>query len=127
MTVILSVSVIISQIQDVPVFVLENEIASATITPQWGGKVWDFRLKANADRGEVPLVFNNPIHQSVNSGVLKVRLQPIFYFLMQSIYLVRHTRSRTNSISFIHQSVNSGVLKVRLLSSVCFRCDSLSA
>ena len=111
---------------------LENELASAMITPQWGGKIWDFRLKPTAHRQkdvrrlrqpwscrrrglfarpvpcsarwdvpralgdgtyhavligvcpcgivdpllprvllQAPLLFTNPIHQSVNSGVLK--------------------------------------------------------
>ena len=59
-------------VRDLKVWILENDVASVTITPQYGGKIWDFRLKATAKRGkEVPLVFKNPMHQSVNSGVLK--------------------------------------------------------
>lgn len=68
--------------QEVPVFVLENDVAAATITPQWGGKVWDFRLKASGQRSDSkPLLFTNPIHQSVNSGVLKACASAAVHFL----------------------------------------------
>ena len=54
----------------VEVFVLENEAASVVITPQWGGKIWDFALK-QPGTANTSLLFKNPLHQPVNSGVLK--------------------------------------------------------
>eukprot|EP00039_Didymoeca_costata_P027036 m.17268 g.17268 ORF g.17268 m.17268 type:complete len:788 (-) comp5965_c0_seq1:284-2647(-) len=60
----------------VDVYTLENDLAIVTITPQWGGKIWDFAIKSpNMSKNEKSeyksLLFRNPLHQPVNSGVLK--------------------------------------------------------
>ena len=53
----------------VDAFFLENNVASIAVTPQWGGKIWDFSIKQDGKNSS--LLFKNPLHQPVNSGVLK--------------------------------------------------------
>eukprot|EP00756_Hemistasia_phaeocysticola_P062386 Hpha_TRINITY_DN5820_c0_g1::TRINITY_DN5820_c0_g1_i1::g.45580::m.45580 len=52
---------------DVPVTVLENDYLRASITPQWGGKVWSLYHK----KLERELFFANPAHQPANIGYRK--------------------------------------------------------
>ena len=52
---------------DIDVVVVENEVLRATITPQWGGKVWSLYHK----QLERELFFSNPAHQPNNIGYRK--------------------------------------------------------
>lgn len=53
--------------QDVPIISMESEKLRASVTPQWGGKVWSLYHK-EFDR---ELFFANPAHQPANIGYRK--------------------------------------------------------
>ena len=50
-----------SKQEDVPVLQFGDETMTASITPQWGGKVWSLKQTKNGK----DLIFSNPIHQLI--------------------------------------------------------------
>lgn len=52
---------------DIPVYKLEDDQLTVTITPQYGGKVWSLFDK----KREKDLLYNNRAHQPANIGALK--------------------------------------------------------